>query len=62
MKTQLYKLKAGKYLRKVSWDKMWHLLKEKPQRDPFSETPMIPWKRISPQVAGGLLSRQGGKA
>jgi hypothetical protein len=58
MKQQLYKLKSGKYLRKVPWDQMWHLLEKKPQRDPFSDTPMIPWMRISPQSACGHLSNQ----
>lgn len=51
----LVRLKYGKYLRKVEWDQMWHLLDRKPGKDPFSETPMVPWKRITSQAAGGYL-------
>jgi len=51
----LAQLKSGKWLRKVGWDQMWHLLDKKPGTDPLSECPLVPWKRISAQSAGGHL-------
>ena len=55
---KIVKLASGKYLRKVEWDQMWHLLDKRPNKDPFSETPMIPWKRISFQTAVSYMTKQ----
>jgi len=47
----VYELKGGRFLRKVQWDQMWHLLEKRPQENLFA----VGWKRVTSRAAGGYL-------
>ena len=50
----LIALPNGKWLRKVSWDECWHLLKDRP---PVSPDFKVPYRRLYANELGGYIAR-----